>query len=84
MDFSDGNLEEPIGREVESICRDAEANLISCHASIIEAAVRLSNMHLDNWVYLALREDGTTIWQDPDKSGIAVVSVEGDISITQM
>ena len=29
-------------------------------------------------------EDGTTIWQAPDKSGIAVVSAEGEINITHI
>lgn len=84
MDFSDGNLDEPIGEEVESICRNAETNSITCDMSIIDAAFKMNNMHLNNWVYLALREDGTTIWQGPDESGIAVVSSEGDISITQI
>jgi hypothetical protein len=84
MDFSDGNLDEPIGEAVENICRDADAHIIVCHQSIIDAAFIMSNRQLNDWIYLAFREDGTTIWRAPDESGIAVVSKEGDINITQL
>ena len=84
MDFSDGNLDEPIGQAVENICRAADADIIVCHRSIIDAAFIMSNRQLSDWVYLAFREDGTTIWRAPDKSGIAVVSAEGEINITQL
>ena len=84
MDFSDGNLDEPIGEAVENICKNARAYLIVCHSSIIDAANIMSNQQLNNWIYLAFREDGTTIWQAPDESGIAVVSSEGEINLTRM
>lgn len=84
MDFSDGSLDEPIGEAVENICKNAEAYLIVCHSSIINAAIIMNNQQLNQWLFLAFREDGTTIWQAPDESGIAVVSSEGEVNITQM
>ncbi len=84
MDFSDGSLDEPIGEAVENICKDAETNISSCHPSIIDAAFIMNQRQMKDWIYLAFRDDGTTIWQAPDESGIAVVSSEGRINITQM
>ncbi|MCP4705760.1 MAG: hypothetical protein GY865_14265 [candidate division Zixibacteria bacterium] len=84
MDFSDGNYDEPIGEEVESICENAKNNLIECDQSIIDAAIVMNNKQLNHWIYLALREDGMTIWQAPDESGIATVSLGGDINISLM
>ncbi len=84
MDFSDGSLDEPIGEAVENICKDAETNIIICHPSILDAAFFMNRLQMNDWIYLAFRDDGTTIWQAPDESGIAVVSSEGRINITQM
>jgi len=84
MDFSDGSFDEPIGETVENIFSDTETDLIVCHPSIIDAAFIMSNRQLSDWIYLAFREDGTTIWQASDESGIAVVSIEGEINITKI
>lgn len=84
MDFSDGNIDEPIGEAVKNICNDADTNIIVCHQSIIDAAFIMSNQQLKDWIYMAFREDGTTIWRAPDESGIATVSSDGEIVITQM
>jgi len=84
MDFSDGSLDEPIGEAVENICKDAEANIFVCHPTILDAAFFMNQRQMNDWIYLALRDDGATIWQAPDESGIAVISSEGRINITQM
>ena len=84
MDFSDGSIDEPIGEVVENICRDANANTSTCNSLIINAAFMMNHRQMKNWIYLAFREDGTTIWQAPDESGIAVISSEGEINITQL
>jgi len=84
MDYSDGSLDEPIGEAVENICRDADANVIACHSFIVDAAYLMNQQQMNNWIYLAFRDDGTTIWQAPDESGIAVVSSDGEINITLM
>ena len=83
-DVPDDRIKKLVGKSAGAICRTLNLPFAPPYQPIIEAASRIAydeDRFMSAWLFVTQWMDGTTIWQSPDKSARALVTLNGDVQI---
>jgi len=80
----DARIKALVGKSAGAICRTMNLPYVPPYQTMIDAASRIAydeDRYMSAWLFVTQWMDGTTLWQNEDRSARALVSADGSVQI---